>query len=130
MSATMCRGSWAQCSRRPGPSPNAGRWWRNSSWVYRRAAGYHEAFGKRDHGKLVPGPNYQEMIGILSTALKQPPKLVASGLPFIGPEGRLDVGDIYKQVQFWQGQGQVGRDADPKTFVGLSFVKGHFTVTG
>ncbi len=62
--------------------------------------------------------------------LKQPPALVASGLPYIDPEGRLDVGDIYKQVAFWQGQGQVGRDADPKTFVDLSFVKGHFNVPG
>ena len=34
---------------------------------YRRgAAAYHEAFGKRDNGKVVPGPNYDEMIGILS----------------------------------------------------------------
>ncbi len=98
---------------------------------YRRAAAaYHEAFGKRENGKLVPGANYAEMIAILSGALKQPPELVASGLPYIDPEGRLDVGDIYKQVQFWQGQGQVGRDADPKTFVDLSFVKGHFNVPG
>ena len=33
---------------------------------YRRgAAAYNEAFGKRENGKLVPGPNYDEMIGIL-----------------------------------------------------------------
>jgi NitT/TauT family transport system substrate-binding protein len=96
---------------------------------YRRgAAAYHEAFGKRDNGKLVPGPNYDEMIGILSSALKQPPALVASGLPFIDPEGRLDVGDIYKQVAFWQSTGQVSRDADAKSFIDLSFVQGHFNV--
>jgi NitT/TauT family transport system substrate-binding protein len=96
---------------------------------YRRgAAAYHEAFGKRDNGKLVPGLNYDEMIGILSSALKQPPALVASGLPFIDPEGRLDVGDIYKQVAFWQSTGQVSRDADPKSFIDLSFVQGHFNV--
>jgi NitT/TauT family transport system substrate-binding protein len=96
---------------------------------YRRgAAAYHEAFGKRDNGKLVPGPNYDEMIGILSTALKQPPALVASGLPFIDPEGRLDVGDIYKQVAFWQSTGQVSRDADAKSFIDLSFVQGHFNL--
>jgi NitT/TauT family transport system substrate-binding protein len=96
---------------------------------YRRgAAAYHEAFGKRDNGKLVPGPNFDEMIGILSAALKQPPVLVASGLPFIDPEGRLDVGDIYKQVAFWQSTGQVSRDADPKSFIDLSFVQGHFNV--
>ena len=96
---------------------------------YRRgAAAYHEAFGKRENGKLVPGPNYDEMIGILRGALKQPPALVASGLPFIDPEGRLDVGDIYKQVAFWQSTGQVSRDADPKSFIDLSFVQGHFNV--
>ena len=96
---------------------------------YRRgAAAYHEAFGKRDNGKLVPGPNYDEMIGILSGALKQSPALVASGLPFIDPEGRLDVGDIYKQVAFWQSTGQVSRDADPKSFIDLSFVQGHLNV--
>jgi NitT/TauT family transport system substrate-binding protein len=96
---------------------------------YRRgAAAYHEAFGHRENGKLIPGPNYDEMIGILSTVLKQPPALVASGLPYIDPEGRLDVGDIYKQVAFWQSTGQVSRDADPKSFIDLSFVAGHFNV--
>ena len=96
---------------------------------YRRgAAAYHEAFGKREDGKLVPGSSYDEMIGILSNALKQSPALVASGLPYIDPEGRLDVGDIYKQVAFWQSTGQVSRDADPKSFIDLNFVKGHFNV--
>lgn len=98
---------------------------------YRRgAATYHEAFGKRVDGKLVPGPKYDEMIGILSAVLKQPPDRVALGLPFIDPEGRLDVGDIYKQVAFWQSTGQVSRDADPKSFIDLSFIQGHFNVPG
>ena len=96
---------------------------------YKRGAqAYHEAFGKRENGKLVPGPNYDEMIGILSNVLKQPPALVAAGLPYIDPEGRLDVGDIYKQVAFWQSTGQVSRDSDPKSFIDLSFVAGHFNV--
>ena len=96
---------------------------------YRRgAAAYHEAFGKRENGKLVPGANYDEMIGILSNVIKQPPALIAAGLPYIDPEGRLDVGDIYKQVAFWQSTGQVSRDADPKSFIDLSFVQGHFNV--
>ena len=54
--------------------------------------------------------------------------LIAAGLPFIDPEGRLDVGDIYKQVAFWQSTGQVSRDADSKSFIDLSFVQGHFNV--
>lgn len=96
----------------------------------RGAAAYHEAFGKRENGKLIPGPGYDDMLGILSATMKQPPALIASGLPFIDPQGRLDVGDIYQQVKFWQSQGQVGRDADPKTFIDLSFVKGHLNVPG
>jgi NitT/TauT family transport system substrate-binding protein len=94
----------------------------------RGAAAYHDAFGKRENGKLVPGPGYDELLGIIASAVKQPPALVASGLPYIDPQGRLDVGDIYNQVKLWQAQGQVGRDADPKTFVDLTFVKGHFNV--
>jgi NitT/TauT family transport system substrate-binding protein len=94
----------------------------------RGAAAYNEAFGKRENGKMVPGPGYEELLGILATAVKQSPALVAAGLPYIDPQGRLDVGDIYKQVQLWQAQGQVARDADPKTFVDLTFVKGHFNV--
>jgi NitT/TauT family transport system substrate-binding protein len=94
----------------------------------RGAAAYHEAFGKREGGKIVPGANHEEMMGILALALKLPPAQIAVALPYIDPEGRLDVGDIYKQVEFWQGQGQVTREADPKTFVDLTFVKGHMNV--
>ena len=96
----------------------------------RGATAYSEAFGKRENGKLVPGPGYDELLAILAAAVKQSPALVAAGLPYIDPLGRLDVGDIYKQVQLWQAQGQVGRDADPRPFVDLTFVKGHFNVPG
>ena len=96
----------------------------------RGATAYNDAFGKRENGKIVPGPGYDDLLAILATAVKQSPALVAAGLPYIDPQGRLDVGDIYKQVQLWQAQGQVARDADPKTFVDLTFVKGHFNVPG
>ena len=96
----------------------------------RGAAAYNEAFGKRENGKILPGPGYEELLGILAAALKQSPALVAAGLPYIDPQGRLDVGDIHKQVQLWQAQGQVAREADPKTFVDLTFVSGHFNVPG
>lgn len=96
----------------------------------RGATAYNDAFGKRDNGKIVPGPGYDELLKILATAVKQSPQLVAEGLPYIDPLGRLDVGDIYKQVELWKAQGQVAHDADPKTFVDLTFVKGHFNVPG
>ncbi|MGE5150781.1 MAG: ABC transporter substrate-binding protein [Rhodospirillaceae bacterium] len=96
----------------------------------RGATAYNDAFGKRDNGKIVPGPGYDDVLKILAAAVKQSAELVAAGLPFIDPMGRLDVGDIYKQVELWKAQGQVARDADPKTFVDLTFVKGHFNVPG
>jgi NitT/TauT family transport system substrate-binding protein len=91
----------------------------------RGATAYHQAFGKRENGKIVPGPNHDELIGLLSAALKQSVPLVAQGLPYIDPDGRLDVADIARQVAFWKDQGQVTREADPKTLIDLTFVKGH-----
>ncbi|MBN9086427.1 MAG: ABC transporter substrate-binding protein [Reyranella sp.] len=96
----------------------------------RGAAAYNDAFGKRENGKIVPGPGYDDLLALLATAVKQSPQLVAAGLPYIDPQGRLDVGDIHNQVKLWQAQGQVARDADPKTFVDLTFVNGHFNVPG
>ena len=108
-SATRRRGSWAACSPRPRRSPSAGRWSRNSSPATsaaprpttRRSASARTASWCR-------GRATTRCSASSPTAVKQPPARVASGLPFIDPEGRLDVGDIYKQVELWKGQGQVG----------------------
>ncbi len=92
------------------------------------ARDYHLAFNARDKGKEVQGPGYDEAIQILSKALNQPPNLVKTGLPYVDPDARLDVGDIYNQVAFWQSQGLVDKTVDAKTILDLSFVKGHFNL--
>ncbi len=92
------------------------------------ALAYHVAFNARDKGKEVRGPGYDEAIEILSKATHQPPDLVKIGLPYVDPEGRLDVGDIYNQVAFWQSQGLVDKSVDAKQILDLSFVKGHFNL--
>ena len=43
-------------------------------------------------------------------------------------QGRLDVGDIYNQIAFWQQAGLVARDVNGKDIVDLSFVRGHMNV--
>ncbi|MBI3710315.1 MAG: ABC transporter substrate-binding protein [Proteobacteria bacterium] len=98
--------------------------------AYQRAsADYNRAFNGMDaQGKPVKGPGYDELIGIVSRAVQQPPELVATGLPFVDPEARLNVQDIYDQVAFWQSQGQVDRGVDAKAILDLSFVKGHFNL--
>ncbi len=90
------------------------------------ARDYHLAFNARDQDTEVRGPGYDEAIAILSQALKQPPDLVKIGLPYVDPDARLDVGDIYNQVAFWQSQGLVDKSASAKEILDLSFVKGHF----
>lgn len=97
--------------------------------AYRKGAyDYHVAFNARDKGQEIRGPGYDEAIAILSKALEQPPERVRVGLPFVDPEARLNVGDVYNQVAFWQGQGLVDRNVDAKAILDLSLVKGHFNL--
>ena len=87
---------------------------------------YHVAFNTRRNGMVVEGPGYDQDMAILSKVLKQPPNVVKISLPYVDPQGRLDVGDIYNQVAFWQSQGLVDKSVNAKDVLDLSFVKGHY----
>lgn len=89
---------------------------------------YHVAFNARDKGAEVRGPGYDEAIAILAKVLEQPVERVRVGLPYVDAEARLNVGDVYNQVAFWQSQGLVDRNVDAKAILDLSFVKGHFNL--
>jgi NitT/TauT family transport system substrate-binding protein len=89
---------------------------------------YHVAFNARDKGQEVRGPGYDEAIAILAKVLEQPAERVRVGLPYVDAEARLNVGDVYNQVAFWQGQGLVDRNVDARAILDLSFVKGHFNL--
>jgi NitT/TauT family transport system substrate-binding protein len=51
---------------------------------------------------------------------------VLASVSFIDPEARLKVQDIYDQVAWYKAMGMVDANADAKTMLDLSFVKGHF----
>ncbi len=89
---------------------------------------YHVAFNARDKDQEVRGPGYDEAIAILAKVLEQPADRVRVGLPYVDPEARLNVGDVYNQVEFWQSQALVDRTVDAKAILDLSFVKGHFNL--
>jgi NitT/TauT family transport system substrate-binding protein len=92
-------------------------------------ADYNKAFnGKDAGGKAVKGPGYDELLAIVGKWVQQPPERVAEGLPFVDAQGRLNVGDVYNQVAFWQAQGQVDKSVDAKGLLDLSFVQGHLNV--
>jgi NitT/TauT family transport system substrate-binding protein len=92
------------------------------------ARDYHLAFNARDKGQEVRGPGYDDAIAILVKSLEQPLERVRVGLPYVDPEARLNVGDVYNQVAFWQSQALVDRTVDAKAILDLSFVKGHFNL--
>jgi NitT/TauT family transport system substrate-binding protein len=94
----------------------------------RGAADFHAAFNARDRGRQVQGPDYRENLEIVARAVQQTPELVSVGLPYVDPEGRLDVGDVYNQIAFWQSLNLVGRDVAGREVVDLSFVRGHTNV--
>ncbi len=84
-------------------------------------AEYHAAFnGKDAQGKMMKGPGYDELLGIIATATKQKPEIVAAGLPYVDPQARLLVDDVVNQVKFWQAEGQVDKSLDPKSVMDLS----------
>jgi len=96
--------------------------------AYKKAAAdYHAAFNKKDaSGALVKGEGYDALMAILSKWMQQKPELIAIGLPYIDPQGRLLVGDIHNQVAFWQRTGLVDKGLNAKDVVDLSFIEGHF----
>jgi len=86
-------------------------------------AEYHAAFNIKDaSGAMVKGPGYDALLTIIADATKQKPEIVAAGLPYADPQGRLLVNDIVNQVKFWQGENQVDKALDAKNVMDLSFI--------
>lgn len=94
-------------------------------------AEYHAAFNARDaQGQPVKGPGHDELLAIIAEATRQKPEIVAQGLPYIDPQGRLMVDDVHNQVRFWQSEGQVDRTLVPAAVIDPTFVPGHMGVPG
>jgi NitT/TauT family transport system substrate-binding protein len=88
---------------------------------------FAEAFPSRDQqGNAVAGPGYDEALAIIAKYTEQPPDVVRKGLAYVDPLGRLKVRDIYDQVAYWKSQKLVDADVEPKSFLDLSFIQGHF----
>lgn len=100
--------------------------------AYRRAAtDYHEAMNARDAGgNRVFGAKADAIIPLINKYVgpKPTPAKTKAGAPFIDPKGRLDVGDIYKQVRWYQKAGLVDKSVNPRDFIDLTFIEGHFNV--
>lgn len=100
--------------------------------AYQRAAGdYHEGMNALDaSGQRQFGAKAEELIPMINKYVgpKPTPAKTKAGAPFIDPKGRLDVGDIYKQVAWYQERGMVAKSLNPADIIDLSFVEGHFNL--
>jgi NitT/TauT family transport system substrate-binding protein len=97
----------------------------------RGAKDYAQAFLQRDANKNIAyGPETDAVIAVLMkfVAPDPTPASIKAAAPFIDAQGRLDVGDIYSQVRWYQAEGQVEVGIDAKSFIDLSFVPGHYNL--
>jgi len=98
--------------------------------AYRKAAkDFYDAFLQMGaDGNPKNGPEADALLAILSKFTGQTPASIRPGIPFVDPEARLLVDDIYHQVEWYQSQGLVDKAVEAKAIVDLSFVQGHMNV--
>ena len=93
------------------------------------AQDFYDAFlTKGPDGKPIEGPEAQNILGILAKYTGQEAAGLRAGIPYIDPEGRLLVSDIYNQVAWYKSQKLADEGVDARTILDLSFVEGHFEV--
>ncbi|HUK59786.1 MAG TPA: ABC transporter substrate-binding protein [Stellaceae bacterium] len=69
------------------------------------ARDYYDAF--TPGGKPGKGPNEAEILAIVAKGANQNPEDAGASLPYIDPEGRLDVEDVLRQLAWYKAQGMV-----------------------
>jgi NitT/TauT family transport system substrate-binding protein len=67
-------------------------------------------------------------MAILVKYTQQPAERLESALPWVDPDGRLDVRDIHDQVAWWQAQKMVDAQVDAAAIIDPGFVEGHRNV--
>jgi len=92
--------------------------------AYRHGAhDFHDAFLVKDSdGRAAQGPEAEALLAIVAQFTGQAPEQIRNGIPYIDPDARLLVDDIYHQVVWYQQQGLVDRAVDAKTILDLSFL--------
>lgn len=96
--------------------------------AYRKGARtFHDQLLAKDgSGKVVGGPERDAALTVIAKYVNETPEQVARSIPYIDPDGRLLVGDVYHQVAWYQAQGLLDKSVDAKRFLDLGFVQGHF----
>lgn len=93
--------------------------------AYRRGAReFYDAFlVKGADGTLREGPQAAALLAIIAKHTGQPGDQLRTGIPYVDPDAQLLVGDIYRQVAWYQREGLVDKSVDAKTILDLSFTE-------
>ena len=90
--------------------------------AYRKAARlYHDAFTGPD-GKRRDGAEAPEILAQLAKDLDLSLEDVKLGISYIDPEGRLDVADVRRQIEWFKMQGMVKPEVDTSAVIDTRFV--------
>jgi NitT/TauT family transport system substrate-binding protein len=87
--------------------------------AYRHGArDFYAAFlGKKE------GADAGDLLAIIAKHTAQSPEQIRLGIPYIDPDAKLLVPDIYRQVAWYQSQGLVDASVDARTILDLSFTE-------
>jgi NitT/TauT family transport system substrate-binding protein len=91
--------------------------------AYLKGAHYFDeaVYSKKD-GKLVPGENYDEVVKITAETISAPEDIVKGSFYFMEPDGKLNVEDIQRQLDWFYGQKLVSKKLDIKDVVNTEFL--------
>ena len=90
--------------------------------AYRKAARlYHDAFTGPD-GKRRDGKDAAEILALLAKDLDLSLEDVRLGISYIDPDGRLDVADVRRQIEWFKMQGMVKPGVDTNSIVDMRYV--------
>lgn len=93
------------------------------------ARDFYDAFLKKGaDGKPAEGEGAPAILAIVSKFTGIAPEKVRGGIPYVDPDARLLVRDVYNQVAWYQAQGLVDKEVEAKSIVDLTFVLGHYDV--
>ena len=86
---------------------------------------FHASFLSRAaDGKVSPGPDAEKHLAIVAKYTGQTTASIRDSIPYIDPQGRLLVGDIHRQVRWYQSQKLVDASVEAASILDLSFVPG------
>ena len=97
---------------------------------YRRGArDFYQVFLPNDgtpQPDITPQPptTGSDLLAIVAKYTGQSPEQLRSGIPYIDPDAKLLVDDIYRQVAWYQSQGLVDQSVDARAILDPSFIGG------